>query len=60
MKRIMRDCFYTEKTSNQKAAFLLVAVQGCLTGKAALWYNLSSLAFLVIAGRGRMKGRPRL
>jgi len=29
-----------------KAAFLPVAQQCCLTGKAALWHNLWSLAFL--------------
>jgi hypothetical protein len=28
----------------------------CLTGKAALWYNLSSLAFLGKTGRGRNEG----
>jgi hypothetical protein len=39
-----------------KAAFLPVAQQCCLTGKAALWYNLSSLAFLGKTGRRRNKG----
>ena len=33
--------------AQHKAAFLLVAQQCCLTQKAALWFNLSSPAFLV-------------
>jgi len=41
--------------AQHKAALLLVAAQGCLTQKAALWYDLWSLAFLVTAGRGVMR-----
>ena len=40
---------YTEMSPSTKAAF-------CLTQKAALWYNLQSLAFLAIAGRGHNQG----
>jgi len=42
-----------------KAVFPPVEQQCCLTWKAALCYNLWSLAFLAKQEGGVMKGRPR-
>jgi len=56
MQPLFRAIALHSNITKHKAAFLPVAQQCCLTQKAALWYDLWSLAFLGEAGRGHDEG----